>query len=603
MVLIKFQHFFKQLKSPEAIILLFLFILFSMTAPYTVQSGDTGELVTNSYYLRVSHPPGYPLWTLLYHAPVRYLSFLTPFHAAALFTSLISCLWLGVLLFRFRNKESLSIILVLATSMVFWRYSVLPDVFSLHMFFLVLVFLAFLDPGLLNRKWIVFLISLSVVNHHTIVFAFPLYVYTLTKGDTKKKCLYSLFFGFLAGSMYFLLLTFHTEDYGSWGNLKSVSDVWNHFLRSEYGTFNLQSNTTKGESPWFSFFVKNFVTNSWSLVVAFFYLCIRHLALIKRYWSQICILIFCIVIYFLMFVFGNVMSLDGFGETIFERFLMQPSLFIFFIVLLLVNTPGTKLPQWLVLLFLVNAGLNISQNFQANNYSKNTVIEDLAINNFSILPQNSVLLTQGDSLGSSAYYTHQVLKVRPDVVHIHPTHAFIWSVEKIYKKYPNAFANKAYNILESINYDKYSYFTNVPPQTLPQNFGVKYYGTLFNIYPSSEPHPKIIYSCEVSEKFTWRTRSELEDLQTFEVSRIYDLEYGRCNYAKGWDEIQTGNKDEGLKSLEQAIALSPLSVKFEERLCYIYKDLQHPHWQKCEERLAELISSSHQQYYFYTYEK
>lgn len=597
----RFQALLTKLKSPEILLTLLFCGLYIFTAPFTVQSGDTGELVTNSLFLRVAHPPGYPLWTLLYHVPIKYFPALSPFHAAAIFTVLISGIWLGILFTRFKNKESFALISVLGTSLIFWRYSVLPDVFSLHMFFLVMVFISFLNSELLDKKWIIFIISLCVANHHTILFAFPMYIYALTKGDKKKKCLYSLIFGLLSGSLYFLLFFFHPEDYGSWGQISNFQDVVKHFFRADYGTFKLQSNEVKGESAWFLFFLRSLGSQSWSLILAIIYVGFTQYRQLKAYMPQVLILFFCIFIYFLTFAFGGVMALDVLGETIFERFLMQPILLLFFAGLILINIPGIKLPQWLVLAFMVNAGLNLVSNFRVNNYGKNTVIEDFAINSFQVLPEKSVFLTQGDTPGNSAYYVHEVLKVRPDVIHIHPNFGFQWSIKKIHKKYPQIFSNSNPHILESINYDKFSFFMNTPPTHLPEYFGVKYFGVIFNIYKSTKDRTDIQYLCDVSEKYKWRHRSSLDDFEMFENSRIYELEYGRCDYIRGWNAFSSGDKVLGRKLLERAVELSEQSVKYWERLCFVYKEMQDSRLSMCEEKLSEILALSNQQYYNYTY--
>ena len=163
--------------SWPTIVLTATFVLYMITSPFTVQSGDTGELVTNSYFLRVSHPPGYPLWTLLYHLPVRYLNFGNPFQAASFVTILISLTWLFLLLTRFNKKDECLVISVLASSLLVWRYSVLPDVFALHLLFLTIIFLVFENPKLLEKNWVIFIVSLGVTNHHTILFAFPLFLF------------------------------------------------------------------------------------------------------------------------------------------------------------------------------------------------------------------------------------------------------------------------------------------------------------------------------------------------------------------------------------------------------------------------------------------
>src|SRR5690606_11377030 len=110
------------------------------------------------------HPPGYPLYTLLYHLPTKYLPLRTPFYVASLVTVLITITWMGILIINNRTQSSALILLVLGSSLLFWRYAVLPDVFTLHMFFIVLVFLVFFQPSLLNKWWVIFIVSLSVAH-------------------------------------------------------------------------------------------------------------------------------------------------------------------------------------------------------------------------------------------------------------------------------------------------------------------------------------------------------------------------------------------------------------------------------------------------------
>ena len=199
--------------AAASVFLAFIAIIYFLTLPASVQSGDTGELVTNAYYLRVSHPPGYPLWHILYHVPVKYFNLGTPFWMASLVTTLLMLISYSLLLFNFKKFETIGIVAVLATVTVIWRYSLLPDVFALHVLFLTLVFLVFMKPHLLNKWWMLLAISLSIAHHHTIVFVFPLFLYALLEsGLTLKKVLQCFFFGMLSFLIYFTLLFFKLFD-------------------------------------------------------------------------------------------------------------------------------------------------------------------------------------------------------------------------------------------------------------------------------------------------------------------------------------------------------------------------------------------------------
>lgn len=588
--------------STEALLLLGFLVLFIMTGPSTVQSGDTGELVTNSYFLRVSHPPGYPLWTLLYHLPLRYISFSTPFHIASLVTSLISIMSMGLLLFRFRNAASMGLVFVLGTSLLFWRYSVLPDVFSLHIFFLVLVFIVFMDPVLLEKPWVIFLVSLCVAHHHTIVFAFPMYIYAVGRGGFKKKLFLSLIFGLASFSIYFLIMLFHPDDYGSWGRINSIKSVIHHFLRTDYGTFSLSAQDDGSSPEWVHLLVKNILINSWSMVMALVYVLIFGWKKLRQHLPPLTIIFLSLLSYIITFLIGGGMSLNGSGEATFERFLLQPVLMLFFIVIMAVNLAGISLPRWLILSFLVNGGLNLTQNFRANDYRHNTIVEDFSANIFNSLPAKSIYYSFGDTQGFAAYYLHEVLKIRPDVIHLQPTLTFNWSAKKAATKFPDVIDPRKKKIIEGLNHQNYSFFINVPPTELPEFYKATFYGIVFKVSRDAEAKPLVGYECNVSSSYVWRRRSELQDFASFEASRLYDLEYGRCEYTYALELLKQGKAQDATKHLEKAVELSRFSALFLERLCYVYKLQNDSREAKCNEQLEELIASSNRQYYLYEYE-
>jgi tetratricopeptide (TPR) repeat protein len=583
-------------------VILFLFIIYCMTAPFTVQSSDTGELISNSFFLRVSHPPGYPLWTLLFHLPIKFFPFLSPFHNGAIFNAGITSIWLGLLVQRFKSKETPAIVMVLGSTLLIWRYAVLPDVFSFHLLFLTLVFLVFDDPTLLEKPWMIFLISLSVANHHTIVFFFPLYVYALMKKPSKKKFVYSLLFGFLSMSIYGLLIFFHPFDYGSWGEIDTFEEVLNHFLRKDYGTFRLHGGAFSGiEWSWLHLLGMSLLTQAWSILMALIFVHIRGWRVILEEWKRFSILIASIILYLLTFLFGGILPLDIHGQAVFERFLLQPILCLFFILLLALKFSKIPLPKWLVLCLLINGGLNITQNYRVNDYHHNTIIEDFALNVLRTLPSNSIYHTADDTQGNATHYVHDVLKFRPDVIHLHPTLSFPWAKKKAQLKYPDALNFHHKTLLNGINFEKYSYFVNIPPFETSENVFVTYFGLVFKLEKSEIKFKPIHYQCDVVDKFEWRFRSNLEDFSEFELSRYYDLEFGRCFFTYGLELLKSGHKDEALLSFDKAVKLSPYSAKYMERLCFIYKETGHSGLSECEAKLEELIAISNQQYYLYKY--
>ena len=54
-----------------------VFALYALTTAPSVAGGDSGELLAESCSLGTAHPPGYPLFTFLYHIPLTYMPIYT----------------------------------------------------------------------------------------------------------------------------------------------------------------------------------------------------------------------------------------------------------------------------------------------------------------------------------------------------------------------------------------------------------------------------------------------------------------------------------------------------------------------------------------------
>ncbi len=568
-------------------------VIYYLTAPVSVQSGDTGELVTSAYFLRVPHPPGYPLWNLLYHIPTRYLSGGNPFHAAGVFTILITLCWLAGLFWLFQSRMAFAAVAVLASSEVVWRYAILPDVFSLHICFVLLVAAGYRNPSLLRRPLFLFLISLSVAHHHTIIFVFPLFVYAFYQVRSWRLVIHSLVFGILSFSVYFLLFSYHPNDYGSWSWIRSFGDLIGHFLREDYGTLRLHARDEEGYS-WLLFFIERLFRDGWSFVLCLAYIVLKYWREVRRELPRIFIIGLSLGFFFLVFNILGKASLDLEGEAVFERFLLQPLFLTAFLLLFLTHIPGVQLPKALALTLLVNAGVNIILNYQVLNFRKNTTIEDYLLNGLRSLPKNSVVFTVGDTKGFGVYYLRDVKKVRRDLIQIHNTFGFDWAVDKFYAHYPGVIIYDP-KIKQNVVNKKYRFFTNRISGNVPRDHMVSYYGLWFEI-SLSDPKAYVRYQCEVTRNFSFRNRPNLADFKGFEVSRYFDLAYGSCYFDQGVELVKGGDLHGARAAFEAALEIAPFHARAQERLCYVYRQLKSGQNHSCEQRLDELLGNMHRQY-------
>jgi hypothetical protein len=580
----------------EIIFLSFFLSLYLICAPLTVQSGDTGELVTNSYHLRVSHPPGYPLYNLLFHLPVRYLNFGNPFFAASV-TSLFFVIGvLALLIFAFRSLDILLLLGVLASSTLFWKMAVLPDVFSLHLLFLGWISLMFIKPKLLHSLVSVFLCALSVTNHHTILFVLPLFIYAaLYSGYSPGRILgFSLVSGLLSFSLYLILLYYHPSEYGSWGDLQSWRDVFHHFLRTDYGTFSLAKESDNSVNwPWF--FFQRFFSDLWSVLGCLLFILYKYRSRIYVLKTRLLIWGICFISYFLTFMTLAKVSLDQEGELIFERFLLQPSFLIVILLLMLIHHFKIRLPRFLKLVFVINLGLNLLMNFPVLYFRKSTSLHDYVTNIFRAVPYGQALYIHGDTLGFSSYYLHSALKFRPDVKLIQASSDKAWSRRKLTTAYPELFYREYRSLFRDFNFEKYRLFTNYYLQRLPQGFGVVARGTVYEIRKINKEEPILVFACPLN--YDRQRHLSIKDFEVFDIAKFYDQSYGHCHFQQAINLILQDRYDDALTAIGHATRLSPFNAKYLERKCFLLKKINSSEERICDQQLENLLLKTNSQYY------
>ncbi len=176
-----------------ALVLFFAsFALYARTAAPGVLDGDFGEFQTNIYLLGVSHT-GYPLYFLLAKIwtmvmPVGSIAF-----RANVFSGLFGALTLVILYFTLRTLN-LSLVVSLFSSVLFgvsrvqWSQAVIPDVYTLNSFFIVLVlWLAILwRLGRVPLWYVALAFGFSLTHHRTMIWLAPaLGIFALWAGGRK----------------------------------------------------------------------------------------------------------------------------------------------------------------------------------------------------------------------------------------------------------------------------------------------------------------------------------------------------------------------------------------------------------------------------------
>ena len=179
-----------------------IYIVYLLTVFPTVQTEDSGELITSAIKLDIAHPPGYPLYVLV----GKLFSLLIPFGNMAWRINIMSAFFgaaTAQILYVIIKKKTKNELIAFGTSLfyaftnVIWGQSNRAEVYTLNTFFLaLLVYLLMrwndssnntkeektLQP---NHKWILFTafaFGLGVGDHHLLLLAAPaIGIYVLIK--------------------------------------------------------------------------------------------------------------------------------------------------------------------------------------------------------------------------------------------------------------------------------------------------------------------------------------------------------------------------------------------------------------------------------------
>ena len=249
-----------------------VFPVYALTLAPSVGYEDSGELAAALSTLGVTHPSGYPLWTLLgwlfSHLPLgdaRIIWKLNLF--GAVLTSLATALFFRLFLFALSDspvKSSLvkgdrlanrlaaaTAALTFAFTRTYWSEAVSLEVYALHLVFLALVTWAFLvalsaqraNPGpRADRLWILFAftLGLSFAHHMMTVLLAPAFLYLFFREHGAGKVAWLRILKaippFLLPLTLYLYLPLRASQKPlmNWGNPDSWGRVWDHVRAAQY---------------------------------------------------------------------------------------------------------------------------------------------------------------------------------------------------------------------------------------------------------------------------------------------------------------------------------------------------------------------------------
>ncbi|KFW76725.1 Transmembrane protein 260, partial [Manacus vitellinus] len=444
-----------------------------------------GELITAAYELGVAHPPGYPLFTLLAKvamgllpggSPASRVNLLCGFLGAAApsfaFGLVLSGSYAGGILAAG----------VFSFSRLTWQWSITAEVFSLNNLFvgLLMALTAHFEEASTAKerskisKLGAFCCGLSLCNQHTIV----LYIACIVpwvlarlfrKSELSPGHLLKLGLCFLAGLLPYLYLpasSYLSRARWTWGDQTTLQGFLTHFLREEYGTFNLAKSETGSSMREMLLFQLAQMKSELSLpVLALALVACVSTALLTRQQKSAVIWLFTgmLCLYSLFFAWrANLDVTKPLFLGVVERFWLQSSAVVAVLAGLglatltsLRNTvlEGSRVLPWLEWLSaLALVASQVWTNYSACDQSNNYVVDKFARNLLSSMPMGAVILLRGDLPGNALRYLHYCEGMRPDITLVdQEMMTYEWYLPKLAKHLPGVyFPGHRWNPVEGV---------------------------------------------------------------------------------------------------------------------------------------------------------
>lgn len=444
----------------------------------TVPAGDSGELITAAASGGIAHPPGYPLYTMLGrlftfipHGSIAWrVNLMSAVFNAAAVVVVYFVLWH----IMYSAMPALIGALFLAFSTIFWRYSLVAEVFALNDFLVAVLVLILIvwsrqlppasssekrlprPPGLpLAYLWCLVL-GLSLSNHHTVLFVVPAFGYFLWRSSPslfRPQFLIPGFICFLLGLLPYLYLPLASgsQPYLNWDNPAEPAGFLRLITRGDYGTITLSpaSASRHAAVAQVPLYLISLI-NEFTLPGFIFGL----LGMYRLYRRNRCLFNFFFSAWLLsgmvFLIVGNLNIEKASFHAVISRFHLMPGIFFTFFIAFgielcasllfsackTVNISRIMNPA-VSLLFSVSVAASFLLHFNAADQRGNTLAYQFGMNVLRTLPPNALLMATGDTFISVIDYLHVVEKQRPDIKIIEEKVKFPWYVKQLRRRYPD----------------------------------------------------------------------------------------------------------------------------------------------------------------------
>jgi hypothetical protein len=391
---------------------IFFFFLTSLIATFvyllcigpSVSWEDSGEFITTSRNLGISHPPGHPLYITLSHLFTysKDLSSLAlSVNCFSVLCSMFTLFLFSIFLYLYTEKplstDTFPIIIgvtfIFAFSTTFWYFSEIAEVYTLHTLLTLVLFISLLLFQRVHRRYLFlfsYVFGLSISNNVTILYLLPGFLLFLVL-ERKRITIPMVFISislFLVGISFYIFIPIRSRfaPVFNWGNAQTLQNFLSLVLAREFskGFFTLKYLETS-LIPFLLNLLREL--SYWGVIPSLF----GFFSLFKKN-RKLFILFLSSIICNVVFSFYS-----GRGPDFYAYFL--PTILLFFITIfiglkfLFSYIKGKKVLIYVsvfCVLSLVPLFLNYHKNCRKNDYDALYYGQTL----LRWIPQNSVLLTE-----------------------------------------------------------------------------------------------------------------------------------------------------------------------------------------------------------------
>lgn len=560
------------------LILLFciLITLYIITMPKTVVMEDDGFFIMSAFFNGVSHPPGYPLHTILTHLstyiPIGNIP--SKVHFVSSFFGSLGAVILALIIFHLTQNKFTAFFsaLSLGCSRMYWSQSIVAEVYTLNLFIiLTLVYIALHIYKTNNESlrirliyWSAFLFGLGTSNHWPLVFLTSPALFILYMPHWKlliRKSLQLIVF-FLLGLLpycWMIYRSFQDPTFNFSGEISSFNDFWYIVSRQLYSELDQSGTQNYTDKLLFLtwFFKQAFSQFIYPISILFLIGFIYQWKKIPKTIAVAFVTSFLSSSVILIMLLG--FDFEPLSQAIYRVYFIPAyaflAIWVSFGLLFCVEWIKSRVtfhPKVIYGIFLSLVLIQASVFLKENNRHNDMFAHDYAKIIFSLIPLNSIVITDDDiSVGVLGYY-HFVENFRPDLTLIN-TYGSTFNTRLFHPLHTDEATKRKLLSQFLFQSDKNIFFIHSKTLDAQEiNYG------LISQYSSEKQSQKITYkfNAKIVEQMLHLFR-HYQNTHYFEEYIMSDIMYNSMNWALNSYNSATNQEKETLSQLIQYLSQFP----------------------------------------------